>query len=412
MRHALGVLGVMAAGVLLAVSAAMNWRFGYQLGTTELDGLIYGSASAAADCLKALVPFFIFAAIRNRMWSQAAASAVVWLVVTAYSLTSALGHAALNRQESTGQRAAQATAYQQLTADLKRAQQQLSWVPQHRPAATVMGEMSGKEAQRYWKWSNGCTTVRGSRTRRFCQQYNALKAELGSANQAAKLEQRIAASRAKLAEFKGAGHGAADPQAHILAKLTGAFMPGISVEDVQMALAIFIALLLEVGSGLGLYIAFSQWRLNPVAAAVAVTPTAVPLANKAETAVTEVTPVVTDETVEGANDNPTEVIEEVANETPRLTAPQSDVERYHKERIECQDGSSLTATDLYEDYCAWCEEQDKEPLALPTFGREFGDLGVQKAKIAGRVRYIGVALHKRAAGTEDKNVPAFSSKAA
>ena len=74
MRHALGVLGVLAAGVLLAVSAAMNYRFGYSLGKTELDGTIYGAASAAADCMKALVPFFFFAAIRNKMWSQAAAS--------------------------------------------------------------------------------------------------------------------------------------------------------------------------------------------------------------------------------------------------------------------------------------------------------------------------------------------------
>ena len=70
-RHALGVLGVVAAGILLVVSAAMNYRFGYSLGKTEMDGQIYGAASAAADCFKALVPFFLFAAIRNRMWSQA-----------------------------------------------------------------------------------------------------------------------------------------------------------------------------------------------------------------------------------------------------------------------------------------------------------------------------------------------------
>ena len=43
-RHALGVLGVVAAGILLAVSAAMNYRFGFSLGKTALDGQIYGAA--------------------------------------------------------------------------------------------------------------------------------------------------------------------------------------------------------------------------------------------------------------------------------------------------------------------------------------------------------------------------------
>src|SRR5262245_38286163 len=65
-RHFLGVLGVVAAGILLAVSAAMNYRFGFSLGKTAMDGQIYGLASAAADCFKALVPFFFFAAVRNR----------------------------------------------------------------------------------------------------------------------------------------------------------------------------------------------------------------------------------------------------------------------------------------------------------------------------------------------------------
>jgi len=62
---------------------AMNYRFGFSLGKTGMDGQIYGLASAAADCFKALVPFFLFAAIRNRMWSQAAAAAVVlWSCAT------------------------------------------------------------------------------------------------------------------------------------------------------------------------------------------------------------------------------------------------------------------------------------------------------------------------------------------
>ena len=190
-RHALGVLGVVAAGILLAVSAAMNYRFGYSLGKTEMDGQIYGAASAAADCFKALVPFFLFAAIRNRMWSQALAATLVWTVVTAYSMTSALGHAALNRLDTTGQRAADSANYKDLRADSKRAQDQLTWIPAHRPAETVASELNVLKAQRPWLVTKECTEVTGKNAREFCQQFHKLNAELASAQQSKKLESRL-----------------------------------------------------------------------------------------------------------------------------------------------------------------------------------------------------------------------------
>lgn len=409
MRHALGVLGVLAAGVLLAVSAAMNWRFGFSLGRTEFDGQIYGAASAAADCMKALVPFFFFAALRTKMWSQAAASALVWVVVMAYSMTSALGHAALNRLDTAGQRAATVQTYKDHRADLKRAQEQLSWIPQHRPAQAVQSQIDSVKADRAWRWTKGCTKVTGPKGRSYCQKYHGFTAELASAEQANVLEARIADTQAKLAQSSGATvMSEADPQAAVLAKLAGVFMPSIKVEDVQTALTVFIALLLEVGSAFGMYVAFSQWRLYdsyapaapnmaPVSAAVAAEPPPKAVAITKPRS--------------GANDNKT------ANDTERVPAartlaPETDVERFYKERIETQDGSSLTATSLYEDYCGWCEEQRKEPLALPTFGREFGELGVQKARIAGRVRYIGIALKSAAELVEDKKLPALRKKAA
>ena len=168
MRHVLGLLGVLAAGVLLAVSAAMNWRFGFTLGKTELDGHIYGAASAAADCFKALVPFFFFAALRNRMWAQATASAVLWVVVTSYSLTSALGHAMLNRQDTVGSRAVDAAYYKDLRSELKSTEDRLSWVPQHRPALAVQSEIDGVKAHRVWGWTNGCTDIKGKSNSDFC----------------------------------------------------------------------------------------------------------------------------------------------------------------------------------------------------------------------------------------------------
>ena len=270
MRHALGVLGVLAAGVLLAVSAAMNWRFGYTLGKTELDGMIYGSASAAADCLKALVPFFFFAAIRNRMWSQAVASTVVWVVVLAYSLTSALGHAALNRLDTAGQRAAYAQSYKDLRTDLKRAENQMSWIPQHRPAQTVQADIDSMKTKRAWGWSKECSKVKGRQTRAFCQEYHGLQSELASATQAASLGVKIAAIKSKLAHANNANGQAvmseSDPQAAVLSKLAAFAGFGVKVEDMQTALTIFVALLLEVGSGFGLFVAFSTWRLYDRAA--------------------------------------------------------------------------------------------------------------------------------------------------
>lgn len=420
MRHALGVLGVLAAGVLLAVSAAMNWRFGVSLGRTEFDGQIYGAASAAADCMKALVPFFFFAALRNRMWSQAAASAVVWVVVTAYSLTSALGHAALNRLDTAGQRTATSESYKDHRADLARAQEQLSWIPQHRPAQAVQSDLDAQKDDKQWANTEQCSKVTGPKSRGFCQKYHALSAELASAQQTVALEARISDIKAKLA-VSTANHAVTsegDPQAAVLAKLAALVIPSVKVEDVQTALTVFVALLLEVGSGFGMYIAFSQWRLydrhTPTAPQLMVPVSTAAAAVAAPKAVAIAKP------RSGANDNrsvtETKVPAEakiVASPAPqRLMAPETDVERFYKERIETQDGSSLTATSLYEDYCAWCEDQQKEPLALPTFGREFGELGVQKARIAGRVRYIGIALKSADGLEEDKKPPVFAEKAA
>ena len=443
MRHVLGVLGVLAAGVLLAVSAAMNWRFGFSLGRTELDGQIYGAASAAADCLKALIPFFFFAAVRNRVWSQAAASALVWVVVTAYSMTSALGHAALNRFDSTGHRAQEAQAYQDLRGDLKRVEQEMGWVPQHRPYEAVQSEIERLKTQKGWKWSNGCTDVSSKAERTYCDQFHALNAELASAGQAKTLETRITDIQAKIGSSGGtAAMSEADPQAKVLAELAATVIPGVKIENVQMALTVFVALLLEIGSGFGMYVAFSQWRLYDTPAPRAprwareeedTAAAAVAAAERTLLAVKAKKP------RSGANDNktidiPVETIVAEAHAieerpaarrpsdrqqaetrlaTPaRRLAPETNTERFYKENIEVQDGSSVTATQLYEDYCSWCETKNKEPAALPSFAREFAELGVRKEKIAGRVRYIGIALKSDSDLEEAMKPPLYRADAA
>lgn len=440
MRHLLGVLGVLAAGVLLAVSAAMNWQFGYGLGQSEVDGQLLGAASAAADCLKALIPFFFFAALRNRMWSQAIAAAVLGLVVVSYSMTSALGFAAKQRADSTAGRQQVSETYEGLKSDLKRAEDAAKWTPEHRPYETILSSIEGHKAQAAWKWSNGCTKATSKTEQKYCQQFHALEAELAAAKAAQGHDLRIAEIKAKMAGMEGsAAMSVADPQAKVLADLTAIVIPGVSVENVATAMSVFVALLLEIGSSFGLYVAFSQWRItdayvpaaprmrreiegNTVAATVAVPALAVAV------------PVQTPHS--GANDNrsietvrelpaiearkPDVEVAEVKTEVKveekaapsRLVAPETDVQRFYKESIDVQDGSSVTATQLYEDYCSWCDAKGKEPLALPSFGREFADLGVKKERIAGRVRYIGIALKSDAGHEEATRTPTYQVDAA
>lgn len=443
MRHVLGVLGVLAAGVLLAVSAAMNWRFGFSLGRSELDGQIYGAASAAADCLKALIPFFFFAAVRNKVWSQAAASALVWVVVTTYSMTSALGHAALNRFDSTGHRAQEAQTYQDLRTELKRAEEQAGWIPQHRPYEAVQSEIDGLKLQKAWKWSNGCKDVNSKTERVFCQKLTTLDAELASASAAKTADSRISELRSKIDAAAGTpALSEADPQAKVLTELAAAFFPNVKIENVQMALTLFVALLLEIGSGFGMYVAFSQWRLYdrqmPAAPKLAMAEGSTATAAVAAPVLTPIA-VQTSKPRSGANDNrsieipleaevakvpaiearPAEVHQvepkvveaRIAAPVARL-APENNTERFYKENIEVRDGSSVTATELYEDYCSWCDSKNKEPAALPSFAREFAELGVKKEKVAGRVRYIGIALKSDMALEEATKPPTFGTVAA
>lgn len=386
MRHALGVFGVIAASVLLFVSAAMNWRFGYSLGSSELDSTLLGFASAAADGLKALIPFFLFAALRNKQWSQALAAAVLWTVCLTYSFTSAIGFSAINRADSAGTKTVQAVAFADLRTELEKTRERLDWVPRHRPAETVKSEMDGQRQAKRWRTTNGCAEATASASIAFCQQYHQLGAELAAAVEGAKLQTRVDEIRSQLATATtAAAVVSADPQAKALSTLSGQTM-----ELVSTALTLMVAILVELGSSLGFYVVFSMWRLHEAA----------PRRRQDEPAV-EVTAVVhaaaevpriantprmedADSNAATANDN--------GRQTPKLVAPETDVERFATHRIAHAEGATLKFEEIYRQYTDWCRVNRKEPLGVSSFGRQFSELGIHKVKIAGKMRFNGIKL--------------------
>ncbi len=369
MRHVLGIAGVTAAAVLLLVSAAMNWRFGYTLGKSEFESQLYGGASAAADCFKALLPFFIFAALRNRSYSQALGGALLFAVCFSYSLTSSLGFAALNRADITGLRVLKVETHADLRADLERSREELKSLPARRPVGTVAGEIEAFKQNGRWLSSAGCAEATAVKSMSYCEGFFKLKAELAIAEQSDKLEGKISQLTNRVSELDSAAAAkATDPQSQMLASLTGR-----STEEIQLGLTLLIALLVELGASLGFYTAFSYWRIFDVKGLPAPEPIRVPVPAFAPIPVFQALPNCVD---------------------PELRAAQvkTDVELYFEERVGRENGSSVTALALYDDYCQWCEVKGRQPLGLPIFTRRVSDLGVQKAKVAGRIRYMDVRL--------------------
>jgi hypothetical protein len=399
MRHVLGVMGVIAASVLLVVSAMMNYQFGYSLGKTATDSHIYGMASAAADCFKALAPFFFFAAIRNRVWSQALAAALVWVVVTGYAFTSALGHAALNRFTTSGERVAASANYKDTRAELKRAEDQLKWIPPHRPPSTVEAELNVLKAQRAWMTTRECTDATVKASREFCQQYFKLAAEHASGQETEKYRAKIAQLSAQAARVTGAAVlGEADPQAGVISRMTG-----IEIGTVQTGLMLFVALLIEIGSGFGMYVAFAYWRphqnMHGGSRPASMVAEVQPARREEETGKTD--PVwSSDASASPGSDDasasgppPARPFGDNDNRTAqKWIMPENDVELFYKQGVVLAESNSIVSQDLYDGYKLWAKAKDKRPLNHSRFSEDFEKLGYKTVQIAGRQRYVGIML--------------------
>jgi hypothetical protein len=92
------------AVIFLAASAIMNFTFGLALGRTWYESLICGGVGVLAVAINALSPFYFAWHSGRKVF--AVGLGVLWALALAYSLSSAVGFAATNRQAHTGAREA------------------------------------------------------------------------------------------------------------------------------------------------------------------------------------------------------------------------------------------------------------------------------------------------------------------
>lgn len=254
MRIILSGLGVMASLVMLLASCLMNYLFLSSLGKSPLEAQVLGAVSASADSLKALLPFFIAWGWRSGRYSIVVPGIAIWILFSGFSLLSALGFSASNRGAILESRNTLTAEYQRLQSDLQTAQARISRLPQARAFAIVEQEINRHKQHVRWTTTKNCIDATIPESREYCQQYFSLHSELAAAKEYSKLQKQSQTLKEKIARLRSNGAETdSDPQVSLLSRIFGQ-----SSESVRLTLTIVVALLVELGSSLGLYLSASH----------------------------------------------------------------------------------------------------------------------------------------------------------
>lgn len=409
-------LGAAFVLIMVAVSAAFNFTFGWRLGenshtVTALfhDGWIYGQLSIASDgfkiCLGVLTVKILLSRNLHVLLRLAGASlcGILFVAATTYSLNSAIGTISQNRTDMAGLRQAKATNYDAIEKQLVRVQDEQSWLDQkYRAASAIEADISGMRQSHLWARTSGCADATVPESRTFCQQYYGLGAELGTARRAESLASRADELRKSLAS--SGGKIIADPHAKMLNDLTG-----YGEDAIVLAWLLLVVALVEGGSTLGPIVIWLARRAEqPREAAKAQTASVTPLAPRRPaglpqhlyTPVPKPLPEIKDATTPdtppdgGGTPKPEPAPEKPEPEEEKpiaataenviTLAPKADVPAVPKPKKEGKTKTWLSActsqdhtrkrkttiTDCYRSYQAWCQQHGFYAISKRALSRE------------------------------------------
>ena len=252
-RFALSALAVLAALAFIAASGVMNAFFWAGQGHTQTEGYVLATVSVAGDLLKAVLPVLIGWAVISRRWGYVALAAPLFLVLLAAGFVAALGFVAGNRGDVIGGREAKSARLEQAARDLANLDGELSRLTGYPPIATLEAELARLEQNPRFASSDRCTNATAQASRDICSAYFEAKGKLGAAIEANRLSSKRGELVAEVNRLRAAGAAnEADPQAGIFAR----WLPGkLTTGTVRDGLAVFFAVLVELGAAFGLYLA-------------------------------------------------------------------------------------------------------------------------------------------------------------
>lgn len=348
-----GLVGTGIVLVCVVASTYMAGVFGYQLGTGEHERYVYAAVGSAVDMFKPMLPVLIGLAWAKRQKARVAAGVVMFIVFTAYSLTSSFGLTAIQRATKLGSHTAVAETVRGDLADVRRLEGERSKLGEARAIGTVEADLRAARWDRKWAASDECRKVEGKSQREFCQRLQGLEAELATAKAVTVLNEQITIARAKLsgADVAKAAQDA-DPQAKALSVSLG-----VTEDQARAGVGWLAAIIIELGSGFGPFVLFGHHG-----------------APKRE------------DEPRSEREQVTRVAVVAAEE---FESPVDALRRFERTAIRADHGGGMTGETCYAGYVAWCEQDGIAPMSQTRFGRE---ISLTKTRKNSRVWYPGVAF--------------------
>jgi hypothetical protein len=244
----IGLLCAVASIILMGVVAWMNYRFTSRLGTTELDGQIFGTGSVAVDVMLAMLSALIVWGVKEQriLYAFSAVGMVVCFAVL--SFVSALGFAAEGRDGAAAKRETGRLAVKAAEQNLEDLRARKMRLGTPRSVSIVEAELEGLRADPRWTATKQCTTAMTKTLRQWCQAAQKVNVESAAASEAERLQPNIETATAELlAARQTQNPGFVDAQLEVFTEATG-----WAEAKVRFGLLFLVAFVMQLGAVFGI----------------------------------------------------------------------------------------------------------------------------------------------------------------
>jgi hypothetical protein len=249
MRAFLTAFGGLVVVGLVIVSVFANFWFGTLLVSSQ-ERFLYGVIFGLLDALKTVL---LPVAGSNRAagaFAQARTAYFIFALLTVLSFSAGIGLYSISKSEAVGDAKSQQAAYQDATVEHTQYAARLAAFGQVRSLGAIDADIAAKHLDRLYDRSKQCADATAVESRELCQAIERLNAERATSIETKQIQARIDAAALRLSKMNAAdAFKSVDPQAEALSKLTG-----LTPESVRLLLAILIAVLIEMASGLGFWL--------------------------------------------------------------------------------------------------------------------------------------------------------------